>query len=75
MAGFLQASCSYYPFALCCIYTIVLYYYYPITLYHVYLIVSIEDWSGPPGSAAPQPAANWLVSLFSIIGDCAQQDL
>ena len=44
MAGFLQASCSHYPFVLFCIYTIALYDYYPITLYHFYLIVSREDW-------------------------------
>jgi len=40
------------------IYTIALYDYSPITLYQFYLIVSREDWSGPPGSAAPHPAAN-----------------
>jgi hypothetical protein len=43
MAGFLQPSCSHYPFVVRRIYTIALYLYYPITLYHIYFIVSILD--------------------------------
>src|SRR6266567_4270398 len=43
---------------------VALYLYYPITLYHFYLIVSRKDWSRPPGSAAPHPVADKLISLF-----------
>jgi hypothetical protein len=59
-------SCLYYLIALRSIYTIALYYYYPITLYYCYFIMSREDWSRPPGSAAPHPVADKLISLFSI---------
>src|SRR5271166_3063375 len=43
IAGFLRASCLYYPIALHRIYTIALYVYYPITLYQFYLLMSRED--------------------------------
>jgi len=58
MTDFLWGSCFQYMIALRPVYTIALYDYSPIMLYHFYLIVSREDCSGPPGGAAPHPAAN-----------------
>jgi hypothetical protein len=70
MGGFLQASCCHYPIALCCSYTIALYVYSPITLYQFYLIVSRKDSVPSTWKCGPAPRRKWLVSLFSIIGDC-----
>jgi hypothetical protein len=67
---FMDLAEAAYPIVLRCIYTIALYRYYPITLYIFYLNC-VERGLVPPGSAAPHPVADKVISAVSSSGGFA----